>query len=209
VQSHLQIDSLSPHPANGFITDMVSCCDDGNSGVGSFKCCNDQANIFAINPIASVLAQMPLSQLPTTSASSSTVPTNSAITTDVPAPSQTSSRPTPKPTDAESKSHAAAIGAGIGVPVGLIALGLMGWLAWRHRRKNVHKTGGLVGGMDGGYTDNNAGPQELDSQAPVTGAASNNKAYYGGREYPNSSAPLGEFDASRHEVHEMDTTAPR
>jgi hypothetical protein len=149
---------------------------------------------------------MPNSQLPTSTSSSSSVATSPATTTDVSAPSQETSA---TPTGGKVKSHAAAIGAGVGVPVGLIALGLIGALVWRHRRKNAHKPDGLVGEMDGGYTDNNVAAQELDSHAPVDGAASNQKAYYGGRDYKNAPTPLSELGSPRQEAHEMDATTLR
>lgn len=52
------------------VTYSCSCCDDGSNGVASFACCDNDTHIFAINPVATVLAQIPLTY--TSSSSSST-----------------------------------------------------------------------------------------------------------------------------------------
>jgi hypothetical protein len=148
----------------------------------------------------------------TSTSSSSSASTRTASTTSVSAPSQTASQtppPTTTQTDDGKNSHAAAIGAGVGVPVGAIALGLIAYLAWRHRKRNTRKGDGLVEGMDGGYADNITSPQELDSLGPVAGATADRKSFLGGREYNGSPPPIRELDSERNAVHEMDGSGAR
>ncbi|EPE29768.1 hypothetical protein GLAREA_00928 [Glarea lozoyensis ATCC 20868] len=161
----------------------------------------------------------------TTTSSSSSASTATASTTLVSAPSQSTSEtppPTSTQTDDGKSTNTAAIGAGVGVPVGAIALGLIAFLAWRHRKKNTRKGGRLVDDMDGGYTpaDNTASPaQELHRVNPVAVATRDRKSFEGGleyngplpstreleegREYDGSSPPIRELDGTS-AVHELE-----
>jgi hypothetical protein len=94
--------------------------------------------------------------------------------------------------------------------VGIIALGLIGWLAWRYRKNHARTTDDvgnddrLVRSVDRGYTDHNGSPQELESRNIIVGAEGNTKGYFGGRKYDNSPPPLRELESDRNEVHEME-----
>ncbi|KAE8451038.1 hypothetical protein EG329_004710 [Mollisiaceae sp. DMI_Dod_QoI] len=207
---------------DGDITQTTSyCCDDGSSGVGSFACCNTAADIFQISPAATVLAQMPLSQLTTTTTSATSSATRTSSTT-------TSAAATTSASSGGGSSDGAAIGAGVGVPMGLIALGGIGYLFWR-RRKNQKKAqdyelqnggeGPYAGGYGGAagaggdhqqgypqntYHDNMSPPPiaEADSTVPWP-----NKGYIGGQQYDPASmqAPTELPDTRPNVVHEMDT----
>lgn len=122
--------------------------------MGSFACCDNNADVFNISPVATVLAQIPLNYLPPTSASSSSLPSTSVSATftfstsasanvSSPAPiasspaSQTSTIPLPSSTS--SSSNFAAIGAGVAIPCGIIAVGLFGFLFWKRKRAEKQK----------------------------------------------------------------------
>ncbi|KUJ24350.1 uncharacterized protein LY89DRAFT_713222 [Mollisia scopiformis] len=181
--------------------DSYSCCDDGSTGVGSFACCNTASDIFQISPAATVLAQMPLSQLTTTSTTATSSPTRSAAAT----------------TSASSSggsSHAAAIGAGVGVPLGLIALGGLGYFFWR-RRNNQKKsqTYELQNGQEGPYSGGYGGAvgagadyqqaAEADSGYPP----GSKKSYFGGQQYEpaQQTSPAELPNSQAHVVHELDS----
>ncbi|KAL2061933.1 hypothetical protein VTL71DRAFT_7311 [Oculimacula yallundae] len=104
------------------------CCDDGTQGVGSFHCCESPLSIFRISPAATVLAQIPLSQLPTSTSSASQTST-SATTSSAPVTSTSA-----LPSDEGHPSTTVIVGAAMGVSGTLIILGLIGFSLWRRRR---------------------------------------------------------------------------
>ncbi|KAB8304172.1 hypothetical protein EYC80_003591 [Monilinia laxa] len=136
---------------NGAITSTTEyCCDTGANGVGSFACCDNDSDIFNISPVATVLAQVPLNYVSSSTSSSSTTTSTSTSSSSIssvtaststtksasntimtPPALETSTTPL---TSASPSSHSAAIGAGVGVPCGILALGLLGFIFWRRRR---------------------------------------------------------------------------
>lgn len=160
---------------------------------------------------------MPLSQLTTTSTSA----TGTATTT--PAAATTTSASS----GSGGSSNAVAIGAGVGVPLGLLALGGIGYLLWRRRK--THKKAqayelqnGQEGQYSGGYGavgaggdlqqnayhDNMSPPpiSEADSGFPH---ASVKNGDLRGQQYaaaPTQEVPPSELpNTQAHVVHEMDT----
>ncbi|CAF9922787.1 MAG: hypothetical protein HETSPECPRED_005150 [Heterodermia speciosa] len=103
---------------------------DCTTGIGTFRLSNDSA---VASPSGTAgLSPSTTTSLPSTSPTTSSSPTSSAA---------------PK----SSNSHNIAIGAGIGIPLGLIALSVIGFLLYRDRRNKQliremrHNNGGLTG----------------------------------------------------------------
>ncbi|KAH8592122.1 hypothetical protein B0O99DRAFT_689903 [Bisporella sp. PMI_857] len=208
---------------NGAITNTNQyCCDDGSAGIGSFKCCRTPTSIFRINPIPTVVAQIPLiwsstRSTTTTSTSSTSTSTSSSSSTTATSLSPTSGAPVSAPTStstdgAESKNkengtNSAAIGVGVGVPVVVIAVGLIGFFFWRRSKKSraqhaVELQGNrLPLGGPAPYRDMRDGMQGplMEAEGSLPGVADGQKGYFGGRNY--SAAPQ-ELD-SPPRVHEL------
>ncbi|PVH83401.1 hypothetical protein DL98DRAFT_116142 [Cadophora sp. DSE1049] len=200
---------------NDDITESTSyCCDDGSQGVGSFHCCDSPTSIFRISPAPTILAQMPLSQLSTTTSSSSSSSQTSTSTSTSSATTTTSAPATSTTASSSSgggSSNGAAIGAGVGVPVAVIALGIVGFFFWRHRRNktrsqtfelqnnesgnNAYGGAGAAGGV-GGYHDNHTPPVQEAEGSPMP---MQKKGYFGGREYQPAPQEL----PSQNQVHEL------
>lgn len=179
-----------------------SCCDDGSEGVGSFHCCDSPSDIFAINPIATVLAQIPLTYTSTTS-TSSTATSKTSISSSTPT---TSATHTPTSSSSNKGSNkGAAIGAGVGVPVGVLILAGIAFLFWRHRKKAKKQQAVELENNQNGharYTDGNTPIMEAEGSLP--GVAGGKKGYFGGREY--SAAPQELPLTQPHVVHEIGDT---
>ncbi|KAL2063484.1 hypothetical protein VTL71DRAFT_5289 [Oculimacula yallundae] len=184
---------------NGPITNSTSyCCDDGSQGVGSFHCCDSPRSIFRISPAATILAQMPLSQLATsTTSSSSTSQTSTSATTAITSAPATSSS-APPPNDGDSSTKAAAIGAGVGVPVVVVALGLVGFFLWRRRRNAKRNQAFELQNNEANdgppYHDHNGVPQPVEADGlPMQ------KGRFGGSAYQLAPQEL----PARNQVHEL------
>ncbi|KAH9220598.1 hypothetical protein DL95DRAFT_479270 [Leptodontidium sp. 2 PMI_412] len=190
---------------NGDITDTTSyCCDDGSQGIGSFHCCDGPTSIFRISPAATILAQMPLSQLTTsitsssstsqTSISTTTIISSSVSSTSSSEATSTSASPPSPSSNGGGSSNGTAIGTGVGVPVAVIALGLVGYLFWRRRRNakrrrnqtiELQNNGSGAGGGAGmsGYHDNHTLPPVQEAEGSFVPVPMQMKGYFGGREY--------------------------
>ncbi|ESZ91050.1 hypothetical protein SBOR_8569 [Sclerotinia borealis F-4128] len=205
---------------NGAITSTTEyCCDPGGNGVGSFACCKNDTNIFNISPVATVLAQVPLNYVSSSTSSTSTSSASTSTTTSASntittsSASETSTTILSSPTST-STPHTAAIGVGVGIPCGILALGLLGYFFWRRKRaqkidhvpKN-HEAGypATEGGYDtqGEYTivqgEHSASASEIGSgyaRGNLGEVVRDDKSYL-------VSSPLSEMEAGR-TVHEMD-----
>ncbi|KAK0118176.1 hypothetical protein ONS95_012481 [Cadophora gregata] len=208
---------------NGDITDTTSyCCDDGSQGIGSFHCCDNPTSIFRISPAATILAQMPLSQLSTTtttsssSSSTSQTSTSTSISSTTTTTNAAATSTSASPSSGGGSSNSAAIGAGVGVPVAVIALGIVGFFVWRHRRNKKRSQtfelqnnesgdgygAGRMGGAAaaGGYRDNHT-PPVLEAEGSPMPMHVQKKGYFGGREYQSAPQEL----PSQNQVHEIGT----
>ncbi|RDL37964.1 Uncharacterized protein BP5553_05397 [Venustampulla echinocandica] len=125
---------------NGAITTTNQyCCDNGTTGgIGSTACCDDQAQIFQINPVATLIGQIPLTAVTSTSTSSTSASSTSSTSTSSASTSitstSTSTTPTPAASTSSSNRSAVIIGASVGVPLGVLAVVFIAFFYWRWRR---------------------------------------------------------------------------
>ncbi len=122
--------SAGIRPCDGINKGNHYCCDPGPA-IGSFACCDNTTDIFVLGTsIPTVLAQMPLSQLSTSTTASSTA-ANTATS-----PSSSNSAGTGNGSGSSTNTTAIGLGVGLGVgiPVAAIIAGAF-WFFGRRGRK--------------------------------------------------------------------------
>ncbi|KAH8884023.1 hypothetical protein GQ53DRAFT_409436 [Thozetella sp. PMI_491] len=136
--------SAGIRPCDGIDKGNHYCCDPGPY-IGSFACCNNSTNIFVLGTsIPTILAQMPLSQLSTstsTSASSTSSSTSSASNSASTTPGSSGGSDSSSGGSTNMVGVGVGVGLGVGIPVAAAVIGAF----WFFSRRSARKAGNSDG----------------------------------------------------------------